>query len=157
MHLPRSTKWTLNMDAQIKAECFSNQKVIYDYTTGCLLKMQDVANNQTRNFTAQPHYTSPISRRQFLWDIVMGGVQALRNAIIYERIDMAQNHNDNHNPTPSKDLPFTMESNNWEESVFVKYRKRHPTGAPKTPVTPITTNRGSLRNRNGISRTIRNT
>ena len=60
---------------------------------------------------------------------------------------MARNRNDNHNQTSpiAKDLPFTMESNSWEESVFAKYRKRRPSSAPKTQMTPSNTRRGSLR------------
>ena len=143
------------MDAQIKAECFSNQKVIYDYTTGCRLEMEVLAKSQTRHFNPQPEYTSKLSRRKFLWDIVMGGAQALRTVIIQERIDFDKNPSANGNLTQAKDLPFTMASNRWEDSVFCNYRKRHLSSAPKTPITPNRTNRGALKNSMGLTRTIR--
>ena len=155
MHLPRATKWTVNMDAQQKAEIFSNCKVIYDYTTGCRLRMEYLARNQTRHFTPQPKYTSKVSRRQFLWDVVMGGAKAIRLAIIKERIEMTRMNDANKQLTPATDLPFTLPSNKWEDSVFYKYQQRHPSAAPITPITPSRTRRGALRNRNGVLRVIR--
>ena len=132
------------MDAQQKAEIFSNCKVIYDYTTGCRLKMEHLARNQTRHFTAQPKYTSKVSRRQFLWDIVMGGAKSIRLAIIKERQQMMINNDENKQLTPAKDLPFTMSINKWEDSVFYNYQQRHPSAAPITPIKPSRTRRRAL-------------
>ena len=143
------------MNAQFLAEMFTNQKCIYDHTTACELPMIQAQINEKRNVHPQQKHPPNIPRHAYLFDMVMGGAQTLRELIIQEREILQQDHQGTHPLTPAKDLPFTMPELKWKDSVFYKYQQAHNAKTPKVPEVPNYSKRGSMKFCTGISRNMK--
>ena len=115
--------------------------------------MKDEALNAKRNLKPQPKLTwVKATRTEFLRDVAIGGVKVIRMVIIKERQRLSKNWNDKYKLTSEEDLPFTKSTWKFKGSKFDEWQQRHVQRLC-TKRKPVSTNRASLKQNFGLSRT----